>query len=62
MILSKANINPQSLSSSPFRLDSAALPASAHLVGICGSGMKALAEYLASAGCRVTGSDMSPPL
>lgn len=62
MILSKANIHPQSLSTNEFQLDSAALPAAAHLVGICGSGMKALAEYLASAGCRVTGSDMSPPI
>tara|TARA_R110002095_G_scaffold142521_2_gene123483 strand:- start:4410 stop:5861 length:1452 start_codon:yes stop_codon:yes gene_type:complete len=62
MILSKANVNQQSLSTSEFQLESAGLPASAHLVGICGSGMKALAEYLSSAGCRVTGSDLSPPL
>ena len=30
---------------------------SAHLVGVCGSGMKALAELLTGQGCRVTGSD-----
>ena len=30
---------------------------SAHLVGICGAGMKALAELLSSQGWRVTGSD-----
>ncbi|QDU16585.1 UDP-N-acetylmuramate--L-alanine ligase MurC [Gimesia maris] len=62
MILSKENIHQQSQSADGLRLESSALPASAHLVGICGSGMKALAEYLASAGCRVTGSDLSPPL
>ncbi len=31
---------------------------SAHLVGICGSGMKALAEMLCGLGWRVTGSDL----
>jgi len=31
---------------------------SAHLVGICGSGMKALAEFLQASGCTVTGSDL----
>jgi len=30
---------------------------SAHLVGVCGSGMKALAELLTGQGCTVTGSD-----
>ncbi|MEZ6067485.1 MAG: UDP-N-acetylmuramate--L-alanine ligase [Planctomycetaceae bacterium] len=30
-----------------------------HLIGVCGAGMKALAEYLVSAGARVTGSDLS---
>jgi len=34
--------------------------ASAHLVGICGSGMKALAELLGGLGCRVSGSDLHP--
>lgn len=34
---------------------------SAHLVGICGSGMKALAEMLQGLGCDVGGSDLSPP-
>lgn len=29
----------------------------AHLVGVCGSGMKALAEYLTSAGWQLSGSD-----
>jgi UDP-N-acetylmuramate--alanine ligase len=31
----------------------------AHLIGVCGSGMKALAELLGGMGCRVTGSDLS---
>jgi UDP-N-acetylmuramate--alanine ligase len=31
-----------------------------HLVGICGSGMRALAELLHDAGCRVSGSDLNP--
>ena len=30
-----------------------------HLVGVCGVSMRALAEVLAAAGCRVTGSDLS---
>ena len=34
---------------------------SAHLVGICGSGMKALAEMLSGLGWRVTGSDLHQP-
>ena len=34
---------------------------SAHLVGICGSGMKALAEMLQGLGWNVSGSDLSPP-
>ena len=34
---------------------------SAHLVGVCGSGMKALAEYLTDVGCQVTGSDLQSP-
>ena len=34
---------------------------SAHLVGVCGTGMKALAELLAGFGCRVTGSDLQVP-
>ncbi len=62
MILSNANTNQQSRSLNESRTDAAAFPASAHLVGIRGSGMKALAEYLSSAGCRVTGSDLSPSL
>lgn len=33
----------------------------AHLVGICGSGMKALAEVLSDLGCRVSGSDLHLP-
>lgn len=33
----------------------------AHLVGICGSGMKALAELLVDLGWRVSGSDLQPP-
>lgn len=62
MILSKTNTTKQRLSTADWQLDSPFLPASAHLVGIRGSGMKALAEYLSSAGCRVTGSDLSPSL
>lgn len=34
--------------------------ASAHLVGICGSGMKALAELLSGLGWSVSGSDLAP--
>lgn len=30
-----------------------------HLVGVCGAGMKALAEYLMGQDCEVTGSDLS---
>lgn len=33
------------------------LPRSVHLIGACGSGLRALAELLCDAGCRVTGSD-----
>ncbi len=33
----------------------------AHLVGICGSGMKALAEMLSGLGWTVSGSDWQPP-
>lgn len=33
----------------------------AHLVGICGSGMKALAELLVGQGWRVSGSDLQEP-
>ncbi|QDT63955.1 UDP-N-acetylmuramate--L-alanine ligase [Calycomorphotria hydatis] len=32
---------------------------SAHLVGIGGSGMKSLADFLAAKGCRITGSDQA---
>ncbi|MCH7987563.1 MAG: UDP-N-acetylmuramate--L-alanine ligase [Planctomycetes bacterium] len=35
--------------------------ASAHLVGICGTGMKALAELLSGMGWKVSGSDLKPP-
>ncbi len=35
-------------------------PRQAHLVGICGAGMKALAEFLLARGWRVTGSDADP--
>lgn len=34
---------------------------SIHLIGVCGSGMKALAELLAGQGCNVTGSDLHAP-
>src|SRR5262249_39560191 len=33
----------------------------AHLVGVCGSGMKALAELLLEQGWTLSGSDQSPP-
>lgn len=33
----------------------------AHLVGICGSGMKALAEMLSGLGWTISGSDLQPP-
>jgi UDP-N-acetylmuramate--alanine ligase len=32
-----------------------------HLVGVCGAGMKALAELLLDCGCQVTGSDLQLP-
>ena len=35
-------------------------PLSAHLVGVCGAGMKALAELLAGLGWRLSGSDLAP--
>lgn len=35
-------------------------PKSAHLVGVCGAGMKALAELLDGLGWRLSGSDLSP--
>jgi UDP-N-acetylmuramate--alanine ligase len=35
-------------------------PSSAHLIGICGSGMRSLAEYLLEANWRVSGSDAVP--
>ena len=34
---------------------------SAHLVGVCGSGMRALAEVLMDRGCSLSGSDLTPP-
>lgn len=36
------------------------LPRSAHLVGIAGSGMRALADVLVAQGWRVSGSDLTP--
>ena len=35
-------------------------PKSAHFVGVCGAGMKALAELLDELGWRLSGSDLSP--
>ena len=35
-------------------------PLSAHLVGVCGAGMKALAELLDGLGWRLSGSDLAP--
>lgn len=37
-----------------------AVPPSAHLVGVCGTGMKALAELLDGLGWRLSGSDLQP--
>lgn len=37
------------------------VPRAAHLVGICGTGMKALAEFLVGLGSRVSGSDVQKP-
>ena len=34
-------------------------PSSAHLIGVCGAGMKALAELLDGLGCRLSGSDLA---
>lgn len=34
---------------------------SVHLVGLCGAGMKALAEFLADWECQISGSDLSLP-
>ena len=42
----------------PDRGDTA--PPSAHLVGVCGAGMKALAELLDGLGWRLSGSDLQP--
>ncbi|MEX0715391.1 MAG: UDP-N-acetylmuramate--L-alanine ligase [Planctomycetaceae bacterium] len=39
----------------------AAVPRRAHLVGICGTGMKALAELLSGLGSRISGSDLQLP-
>jgi UDP-N-acetylmuramate: L-alanyl-gamma-D-glutamyl-meso-diaminopimelate ligase len=41
-----------------------ALPESVHLMGICGTGMGALAGMFYESGCRVTGSDQAvyPPM
>ena len=36
------------------------VPSSAHLVGVCGSGMRSLAELLVGLGWRVSGSDAAP--
>ena len=41
----------------PFSLPLGVGVSSAHLVGICGAGMKALAEFLTGNGIRVSGSD-----
>jgi UDP-N-acetylmuramate--alanine ligase len=36
------------------------IPSSAHLIGICGSGMRSLAEHLLDQGMKITGSDSTP--
>lgn len=59
-------MSPTGLFSTTNRATKIALPSgpwslgSAHLVGICGAGMKALAELLRDCGTRVTGSDRVP--
>src|SRR5690349_15767404 len=49
---SVVSLNPESRTLNP--------ASAAHLVGICGSGMRSLAEYLLDQGWRVTGSDSVP--
>jgi UDP-N-acetylmuramate--alanine ligase len=34
-------------------------PPSVHLIGVCGAGLRALAELLSDSGCRVSGSDLT---
>lgn len=50
---SRPRFDPELLTSRP--------PGAAHLVGICGSGMKALAELLMGLGWQVSGSDLQQP-
>lgn len=68
--MTKLHLRPDTVSSRPAQLSSG-LPSGkrrnslltgihkAHLVGICGSGMKALAEYLTDCDISVTGSDLA---
>src|SRR5262245_49037422 len=51
----------QDLSSAPTVCRDGAQASSAPLVGVCGSGMKALAELLAGLGWKVSGSDQIAP-
>jgi len=53
-MIAMATSGPVSAGKSPMT------PPSAHLVGICGAGMKALAELLGGLGWRVCGSDRQP--
>ena len=55
-------LRPLSITSRRSRTDVRGTQAqSAHLIGVCGSGMKALAELLLDMGWAVTGSDLQPP-
>jgi UDP-N-acetylmuramate--alanine ligase len=55
--------SPQFLSTKPSQIAPRVSPdaSSVHLVGVCGSGMRALAELLIGLGWRVTGSDLTAP-
>lgn len=54
----RTRMNAMPSSASLATNDLLAHPGRAHLVGICGSGMQSLARLLASAGWRLTGSDV----
>ncbi|MDP1797224.1 MAG: UDP-N-acetylmuramate--L-alanine ligase [Planctomycetaceae bacterium] len=45
----------------PGRLTTEPKPLSAHLVGVCGSGMRGLAELMHGLGWNLSGSDLNPP-
>lgn len=57
-MLTQSDSDSRSFRPIPFRDGSAP---SAHLVGICGAGMKALSEVLVGLGWSITGSDLEAP-